>query len=274
MKSKSVADADLARGEHAARKVLAELGVAHPAGYDLADLLWVLRRIVVRDVPLGGCVGRTTRVAGRAIISVSSSVEYQPRRRFIIAHEFGHYEIHGADRNQIELCDSVQTSDDAQLREIYAPSTEREANAFASEFLMPRAIWSVRCDVRRPSFDVVKVLQREFGVSFVAASIRFSRFSPERCAVVLAQDGKVSWAVTGEDFGYFIRRGRLLSKFSIASDYFAGKRPVDVAEPVPATAWLDGFGVSREYDIVEHCQVIPALRGTLSLLWIPPDAEY
>jgi hypothetical protein len=254
--------------------VLAELGLAHPAGYDLSDLLWVLRRIVVRDVALGGCVGRTTRVSGRAIISVSNAVGYEPRRRFIIAHEFGHYEIHGTDQNQIELCDSVQTADDAQMRELYAPSTEREANAFASEFLMPKAVWEKRCDVRKPSLDIVKSLREEFEVSLIAAGIRFARLSPERCAVVLAQDGKASWVVTGKEFGYFVKKERSLSKYTVASDYFAGKRPSDVAEPVPATAWLDGHRLSSSHDLIEHCQVIPSLRATLSLLWIPPDADY
>ncbi|WP_141593830.1 ImmA/IrrE family metallo-endopeptidase [Myxococcus sp. AB056] len=274
MTSRNILEADLARGEHSARKALSELGVPHPAGYDLADLLWVLRRIVVRDVALVGCVGRTTRVAGGAIISVSSSVDYNPRRRFIIAHEFGHHEIHGMNHNQIELCDSKQTSDDAHLREIYAPSTEREANSFASEFLMPKAVWEKRCDVRKPSIEIIKSLQREFAVSFIAASIRFARLTPERCAVVLSQNGRVAWTVSGREFGHHIRSGRPLSKYTIASDYFSGKRPTDVAEPVPATAWLDGFRISNEYDLIEHCQVIPALRATLSLLWIPPSAEY
>ncbi|RKH68488.1 ImmA/IrrE family metallo-endopeptidase [Corallococcus aberystwythensis] len=274
MTSRNVLEADLARGEHAARKALSELGVPHPAGYDLPDLLWVLRRIVVRDTALSGCVGRTTRVAGSAIISVSSSVDYEPRRRFIIAHEFGHYEIHGASHNQIELCDSKQVSDESQLREIYAPSTEREANAFASEFLMPRAVWEKRCTVRKPSLEIIKSLQNEFDVSFIAAGIRFAKLTPERCAVVLSQDGKVSWAASGKDFGYYIQRGSRLSKYTIASDYFSGRRPSDVAEPVPATAWLDKFRLSSDYDLIEHCQVIPALRATLSLLWIPPDAEY
>ncbi len=274
MANKSVHEADSARGEQAARKALAELGLAHPAGYDLSDLLWVLRRVIVRHVSLTGCVGRTTRVAGSAIISVSNAVDYEPRRRFIIAHEFGHCEIHGAAQNQIELCDSAHTSDDAQIRDLYAPSTEREANAFASEFLMPKAVWEKRCDVRKPSLDVVKSLQKEFEVSFVAAGIRFAKLAPERCAVVFAQDGKVSWAVTGKEFGYFIKRERVLSKFTIASDYFAGKRPSDAAEPVPVTAWLEGFRLSNDYDLIEHCQVIPSLRATLSLLWIPPDAEY
>jgi hypothetical protein len=274
MENKSIHEADVARGEHAARRALAELGIAHPTGYDLSDLLWVLRRIIVRDVCLSGCVGRTTRVAGGAIISVSSAVDYAPRRRFIIAHEFGHCELHGAAQNQIELCDSTQTADDAQIRDLYAPSTEREANAFASEFLMPKAIWEKRCDVRKPSLDVVRSLQKEFEVSFVAAGIRFAKLAPERCAVVFAQDDKVSWVVTGNEFGYRIKRERTLSKFTIASDYFSGRRPTDVAEPVPATAWLEGFRLSGDHDLIEHCQVISSLRATLSLLWIPPDFDY
>jgi hypothetical protein len=108
----SALDPDVARGERAARKVLADLGIAHAAEQPLEDIAW-LRGALVRTLELRGCQGRLTRLGDCGVISISSDVCYRPRQRFIIAHELGHLEIHGVEENQLSLCT------EAQIREAY-----------------------------------------------------------------------------------------------------------------------------------------------------------
>lgn len=192
-KTNSWQDADVARGERAARAVLSELGIAHPTE-TLVDNIAYLRGALVRDVPLHGAQGRLVRLGRQATISVSTSVTYPPRRRFVIAHELGHLEIH-RHVNQLEACD------ESKISELYDLGTEREANAFASELLMPTALWSRRVDVQRPTLELVSTLADEFQVSFLAAAIRFVKLCPERCCAVLSQRGRVGWAAYGPEFG-------------------------------------------------------------------------
>jgi hypothetical protein len=238
-------------------------------------MVWLLRPgLLVRDEYLGGCVGRLTRVGRGGVITVSTSVTYPPRRRFVIAHELGHFEVHGPEQNQLSLCAHADTSEQGLSCSQRMPTTEREANAFATEFLMPKALWGKRSEVKKPTLDIVQELRSEFEVSLTAATLRFVKLTPERCAVAFSTDGAVEWVATSEDFGHFIKTGLRLSKFTNAHDYFAGKECSRTSDPVPASAWLDGFRVPKDEDIYEHTCVIESLKATLSLLWIPSDAEY
>src|SRR5579862_117815 len=171
MASKTWEDADVARGERAARKLADELGIANPTETEIDNIAY-LRGALVRDVPMTGAQGRSCRVGARAIISVNDQVTYFPRRRYVIAHELGHLEIHKK-VNQLALCT------DAQISELYDAGTEREANAFASELLMPRMLWERLVDVEKPNLDVVSKLAGDFQVSFTAAAIRFAKLCPE-----------------------------------------------------------------------------------------------
>lgn len=259
-------DADVARGEHAARVVLSELGIAHPTEVALDNIAY-LRGALVVDMPLRGAQGRLLRLGTNATISVSSSIAYPQRRRFVIAHELGHLEIH-RHVNQLEACD------ESKINELYDMGTEREANAFAGELLMPTALWRKRTDVRRPNLEVVAALADEFQVSFTAAAIRFVKLCPERCCVVFSQRGRVYWAAYSPDFGYRIEQRVKLDSYTLASDYFIKGNVTNRPETVSASAWINGPRIRSDEVLTEHCRPLPSLEAVLSLLWIPSDADF
>lgn len=236
----------------------------------LETIAW-LRGALVLDVPMSGAQGWLARLGDRATIAVSQSITYPRRRRFVIAHELGHLEMH-RDINQIDVCD------ENKIDYRYDGSTEKEANAFASEFLMPRSYWEKRADVARPTLDIVSALADEYDVSFVAAAIRFVKLCPERTCVVFAKDGIVKWAAYSPDFNgdrrLWVPTGQKLSSYSLAYDYFHKGQVADRPESVSAEAWLDGRSFSDDDLLVEHCRAIPSLGSTLSLLWIKPNADY
>lgn len=255
------------RGANRATQVLEELQVRHPTEAPIESLA-MLRGALVRDTDLKGAQGRLTRVGNRAIISVGTSVTYEPRRRFVIAHELGHLELHKERHNQIEACEAEK------IREVYDQGTEREANSFASEFLMPRRLWNPRVDVARPNLDLIRSLADDYQVSFLAAAIRFVKLCPERCCVVFAKDGKVEWWAASLDFGYRPERGSTLDPYTLAYDYFHKGTAGEQQEQVSATAWLEHHRLNDSHDLFEHCRVMPSMGATLSLLWIPADADF
>jgi hypothetical protein len=126
--------------------------------------------------------------------------------------------------------------------------------------------------------DVVKVLAEEFEVTLTASCIRFVDCTPERCAVVWSEAGKVKWAISGPEFPGYIERGIRLSKFSHAHDAFAlGKTMSQKPEPVPAHAWLSNPRFRRS-SLHEHSLRFSRLGATLTLLWMPesemPELEF
>lgn len=259
-------DVDVARGERAARKLLKELSIDHPTETEIENIAY-LRGVLVRDATMRGSEGRLTRIGSKAIATVNNNITYQPRRRYVIAHELGHFEIHQS-QNQLALCDEEKIS------ELYDSGTEKEANAFASELLMPATLWTKLTDVRTPSLDIVTKLAADFQVSFTAAAIRFAKICPERCAVVFAQQSRVKWAALGPEFGHYICRDPKLDSHTLAYDYFNKGTVTHSAEEVPARAWLNSQRLGRDDALIEHCRVIPSLQATLSLLWIRPDEEF
>ena len=269
MPGKSRADADVGRGERTARRVLEELDLEHPTDVPI-EILAQMRGAFVKDGTLRGCQGRLTRLDRMAIITVSDAIEYAERRRYVIAHELGHLELH-PDSNHIEVCTA------ADIKEIYDEGTEVEANTFASELLMPESLWLPEVDVERPCWEAIRLLAAEYEVSLTAAAIRFVKLSPDRCAVVSCANKRVQWSVQSKDFKWFIHsKGTELDNWSLASNYFTDKPVPRAMESISASAWLSFkmFHGNRDYLLKEQCIPVKSLGTTLSLLWIPPDADF
>lgn len=269
MFGKSRSDANVGRGLRAARLVLEELDLEHPADVPI-EVLAQMRGVFVKDGRLRGCQGRLTRIDRSATITVSDSIGYAPRRRFVIAHELGHFELH-PDSNHIEVCQAVD------IKEIYDEGTEFEANTFASELLMPEAFWKDEVDVDDLSWDLMRALTDAYEVSLTAAAIRFVKLSPARCAVVSCAKKRIQWSVPSPSFRWWIHnRGTELDNYSLASDYFKNQRVTPAWATVSASAWLQHakFQGDRDYVLKEQCVPVPSLGTTLSLLWIPQDADY
>ena len=106
---------------------------------------------------------------GVPIIGINS-LHHPNRQRFTIAHELAHVELH---RDQLE--GTVHVDKGSLRRDMLSAagtdSTEMEANAFAAELLMPRALLEAALDGRILDFEneeLVEGLAKKFRVSVVA----------------------------------------------------------------------------------------------------------
>ncbi|MBF6612273.1 MAG: ImmA/IrrE family metallo-endopeptidase [Chloroflexi bacterium] len=158
-----------------ARRISKEYGDQLPV-----DVVAIARahNIDVREVPLDESVSGVLIVKdGRAIIGVN--VAHHPnRKRFSIAHELGHYFLHGRDAPSNVFVDAApvffrdeHSSDGTEYQEI-------QANAFAAELLMPETL--VKAELRKKRVDAfdeaaLHDLAEGFGVSAQALSIRLTK---------------------------------------------------------------------------------------------------
>lgn len=249
-----------------AKRVLSELPVLHPAEAEI-DTLAFLRGALVYDVPIQGARARLTRGPGQSIIAVREGLRPE-QRRFAIAHELGHLEVH-RNADYFDLCTAEN------MAEAYANSGhEGEANAFASEFLMPERLVAKMCDVKNVSLDQVRSIASEFQVSLTAAGLRFVYLCPERTALVCSYDRKVEWTWRGSGFGGIRMRGSRLDSYSLAIDHWEKGRLPQHAESVEASAWVEGTrGLPDDATLREHSVAITKDR-VLTLLWIPVGEEW
>lgn len=245
--------ADRSIGVAKARQVATALGLSHPLQGSI-DAIAFERGALVVDRPINGARARLVRVSGQALIVVSDRLD-GAARRFAIAHEIGHHELHAAQRS-LDVC----TGEDFRKRDT---SREGEANAFAAELLMPRDLIRPLCDVPRPTLVSGRRIACDFEVSLLAATIRFVELSEDKCAVVVCAKGRVEWAFGSPTLERPPRKGDPVQPQSLAYDLFHGLPLRSEPEEVPADAWLSGVSG----DVLEHTMAGPA-DSTISLLWI------
>jgi hypothetical protein len=250
-------------GIQRARTVQKEVGYEHPVESPI-EVLAHMRKALVRPAPTTGARANVIRIADRAVVSVAEGLP-EEQRRWAIAHELGHVELHPG-VSYVGLC----TGED-MLFDYLGSGREQEANAFAAELLMPEALFARKCDVARVTWTPIKSLAEEFKVSVTASALRFLAFTYDRVAVVSSKDGVVQWTRATRDFGPRLNRGSKLDSWSLAYDYFNNGECSAIPETVTASAWVPNASDSSE--VVEHALPMPRLGVVLSLLWFPVSSS-
>lgn len=252
------ADRDL--GASKARQVAKALGLSHPTQGSI-DAIAFERGALVVDRPIHGARARLVKVDGKALIVVSDKLEGGPRR-FAIAHEMGHHELHVA-QGSLDVC----TGADLRKRDT---SKEGEANAFAAEFLMPRDLVRPFCDVRRPTFGPAQRIAAEFQVGLIAAALRFVDLCDEKCAIVVCAKARIEWASGTTGLQGLPRKGEPVQPQTLAYDFFQGRALRQDPEEVPKEAWFNDVNGGGE--VLEH--TLPGPAGcTLTLLWVRDEDD-
>lgn len=249
-------DPKLRTAEMAATRIIDEYGISHPDEIRLEDIAYDKGADIVEG-DLKGAAASLVVVGKNATIRVPPN-ESPERRRFSIAHEFAHFSLEHVHSLQ-KICS------EENMMSWYQNTQETQANFFAGELLLPTALVKKRCDVKAVTFEPIIQLAKDFKVSLTATAIRFVRFCPEKCAVVFSQNNRISWSYQSEDWWPYIERGRVLDKWSLAYDFFAGKEMSEEPEDVRASAWIDTRGVD---ELVEHSIGSKKYGFVLSLLWI------
>jgi hypothetical protein len=111
------------------------------------------------------------------------------RRRFTLAHEFGHYLLHRKRFPEGFRCTeaSVDARDGVEI--------EREANDFASTLLMPLDDFRARVPATAvPGFDELSDCASRYEVSLSAAILRWLRYTDRRAMIVVSRDGYINWS--------------------------------------------------------------------------------
>jgi hypothetical protein len=251
-----------------ARGVIAALHIEGPAEILIEEIAFELGAIV-RYEPLDGSDGRLVRLGDRGVIRVRDDIPELGRRRFVIAHELGHLLLgHGSD--VLKLCDEHDLLEWAKGQRPY----ENEANEFAAELLMPEHFFRPRCQTGDPSLKTVERLADEFQTSLTATALRYVRFSPDRCAVVISQNGQIRWNRCSDTFPYWYLRKGPLHGYTYAHDCLDGKQVPDRMSQVSATGWLPGLPRHVERTVWEQSRIVSRrLYAVLSLIWVPEEEE-
>jgi hypothetical protein len=236
----------------------------------LEQIVWARRGRIVEE-QLDGAEAQLLLVPGkRAMITVSSRVKNRQRKRFSIVHELGHMEMH---RNEIKLniCTREDISDTARA---VPHDLEKEANQFASYFLMPARFVKEYYQEVNQSIDSIRKVAQTFDVSLTAAALRFIDFMTEPVAVVFSRAGKIEWFKATQDFlntDVFVSVGETVGSETAAGKIFRGLSVPDKWQEVKPSGWLRKGEFAADAMIKEWSSSMMSYESVLSILWIDDE---
>ncbi len=187
---------------------------------------------------------------------------FEGQRRFVIAHELGHFFLHPNTR-QVESVSQEQTNNWSEQQEI----EEYEANLFAAETLMPTSMFGKRIKGKVPSFDLIESLHKEFRTTLTATAVQFVLNTTEECAIVSVENRRRIWFVLSAGFSFRILEDTYVHGCSCAAEVGPSKRSSRSSQ-IEAGYWLEGFRGDHKSLITEDARFFPRLGRSLSLLWI------
>jgi Zn-dependent peptidase ImmA (M78 family) len=211
--------------------------------------------------PLRGARGRLSS-GPTPVIRVAEDTINEGARRFTIAHELGHHLLkHPAHASQsacaLARADGPPDPDERDY--------EAEANAFASELLLPRHLVAPKCE-GEPSLEIPRSIAFEFLMSIPASSIRYVQLTRARCAAIYSERGAIEWAPKSHGFKTRFTKGRPLPLGSMAFDCARNANVHDEARTIAASVWFD---TKERVEIVEHSAPVSEAGGVITLLWVP-----
>lgn len=257
----------------AAERVLNEVGITRVEDLSLLDLIAWERGALVRSTYLTGAEARIAIAGERAIITVSTTVRNPRRRRFSVAHELGHLEMHRTEGG-LALCASADIDDCPSQRA--DANREQEANQFAAALLLPERFFKPLCRKKEPSLDLMADLADSLDVSLTATALRYLQFCNEACAVVFSRDGIIQWFRGSKYFDelrVFIPVARRLDRSSLAASFFQGDSLRTTRTRVYASTWFAPGRYNPDATIYEQSWLMPSYNAVLTLLWVADDIE-
>lgn len=203
-------------------------------------------------------------------ILYNSAVTSAGRKRFTVAHEFGHYLLHRDQRDRFECGD-----DDIETGDRNKKSIETDADQFASTLLMPLDDFRKQVDGHVISFDLLGHCADRYGVSLTAASLRWTEIAEKRAVLVASRDDHMLWAKSNEaafkSGAVFATRKRTIALPSDALAYSDNCAATNQSQSIRAQVW---FPREPAYvELTEMTKVAGNYDYTLTLL-LMPDAEW
>jgi len=256
--------------ERTADSVLDKLRISSPD--DLLNLKKIVyaRGAIYREWPIQGAEARLMIGQGRPIITVSSSpsINYN-RRRFSIAHELGHLELHRG----MELLMSCTNQDIQYKPDNTEIDVEQETNQFASAFLMPSRFVEEPFTGNDPSFDFIADWAAKLETSLTATAFRFARFTPEPVAVVYSSQGVIRYFQPSTEFmelGVFPDVKNHVGTNTDAQKIFQSISIKNQWREVRASEWFrEDSNAFDKTDVIKEWSInMPSYEAVLTLLWV------
>ena len=236
-------------------------GITKPEELILEDLAFA-RNVIVTEGVLDKMEARLLRRGDKGLIKVRKDIIYPGQKRFAIAHELGHWELHKK-VSQFFACTSAD-----MVASYKTSAQEGEANIFAAGLLMPSGPFIAHTGKKDFNFETVSELAEIFNTSLTATAIRYAYLSDDYYAVVCSESEKIKWWRGSDDFesAFWISPGTQLSVNTVASGLFKDKDRNINSEEVDIDAWCDKSSLYESTTFIEESRYFERYNQVITLL--------
>jgi len=255
---------NLSRARDAASSLVKRFVFKRPEDIIVEDIA-MARGVFVVEGHLKGSEARLVRKNDKGVIRVRADLPNSGRKRFAVAHELGHWELHG-DISQFHVCTG------ADLMNYSGSVPELEANVFAGELLMPTVLFRPMCRILEPGLDAIMDLATKFSTSLTSTAVRFTEENKENCIVVFSEHGKVTWWRAKENSpSTWIDSRQKIHENSCAWECFHDGITRTRMRRVPSEAWFQSLSYGKRMEVYEQSMKLGNYSAVLTLLWIFED---
>lgn len=247
-----------------AKKLIRDIGIHDTSELDIQDLI-IYHNGIVKEVDLPNCDGRLVMKNGYSIVSIDSKIEYEQRKRYVLAHELGHMLMHGDKEASF-------SDDDTTLEGFKRGPQEKEANDFAAELLMPEEMFKSFCFKRKFSPELIRELSDIFNTSLTSIVYRFIEFGNHPVAAFYSKNKTIQYWKKSQDMKYWIpdRNKLIVPSDSVANEYYEYRRIYSKSESkqeITKSTWFELGKYDVETWMYEYCIVTPRFNSVLSVIW-------
>lgn len=239
-------------------------GISKPDKLVLEDIAFT-KGVLVTEGPLQKMDARLVRKGDHGFIRVRHDIPEKGRKRFAVAHELGHWELHKK-ISQIFTC----TEKDFLAKYKGSPE-EIEANYFAASLLMPEKLFEENMRKLPISLTTLSKLADFFLTSLTATAIRYTELSKDYCAIVCSEAGKVKWWQCSSNFQscFWIPIEQTLEN-TVAGELFTSAVSCSGhPEKVDISAWSEKNDCAGQDTFIEESIFMSRYNQVFSLLHLP-----
>ena len=259
------------KGANRAIKLLDDIGFEEITDIPMKLLVSGLGATLIEE-RLSNSDGKILRGKRKTLIKVNSDIQYEPRKRFTIAHELGHHllhdnlEIHEENSNTLNWFDT-----ETKLKK---GVQEAEANDFAAELLMPEQIFRREIEGEFFSPDLVKNLSLRFKTSLTSIVFRMIQLNTHSIFVSFISNGKVRYWKKSDGLKVWVKDINKLSppSDSVALEYIEGNYEFiyigeDKMQEIVRSTWFEMNDREEDDLFYEYCIPTKQYKTIISIVW-------
>lgn len=247
------------KAQQSAFEILKFLRISKPDDIRIEDIAF-LRGLITIEKNVHGSEGRLVTRGNRGIVTINQRL-IATKKRFVIAHELGHFELHRS------IGGSICDSEDLLGYHQHKPR-ENEANEFAAEILMPSFMWDKTKLGAEPNWNSVKEFANHFQTSLTATAFKYINFFNYPVTIICSEESGIKWFFPNNKCFFFHRSiGSEIEIGSLAHSAFANPQQEHNKKIVLASTWFADYNLGQDRYFYEACYFAKKYGQMLSLIW-------